>query len=171
MSRGLYERNRAQGADGVDSARAEKDKSGLVASTVLEKVQGADQVVLDDLAWGRRAVHTRQDRRVRSGVDDPICRRKSVEITRASQITMHDSDASCAKTIPICLAAWPPEVVKPENRDVAQVFSDLEGQSCADKAARSGDQQSHGGILSVRSTDRRGVHLIEDIVQSLGDRP
>ena len=68
-------RSAGQGRDAVDPARAQEDEAGAVALAVLEQVDRAAEVVLDQLARAREPVDPGQDARIGRGVDHPVARR------------------------------------------------------------------------------------------------
>ena len=79
--------------DGVDAARAEENETGAVSLAVFEEIDGAAEVVFDELARAGFAVDAGEDAGVGGGVDDPIDGREGFEVAGGAEVAVEEFDA------------------------------------------------------------------------------
>src|ERR1043166_6544289 len=64
----------------IDAAGAEKNEPGAMTTAVLQDVDRAPEIVLEQLTRARPAVDASEHARVRRGIDDPVGFRQTLEI-------------------------------------------------------------------------------------------
>ena len=99
----------------VHPAGAQHQQAALDALAELEQIDGAHQVVLDQLPAARLVPHAGQHARIRGRVDDPVHRRQRFQVTGIADVAVHEPDAPCPPTLPVQLAAGPAEVVEADE--------------------------------------------------------
>ena len=81
----LYDdRDIRQRPDGIDTARAQKNESRAVPLGQLQEVNGSVEIMLNQLAAAGHSIDAGEHARVGGGVDDPIDRRDSFQVARAT---------------------------------------------------------------------------------------
>ena len=88
-----FERQARQRSDVVHAAAGEQNEAGVVPPAVFQQIDGALQIVLDELAAAGLAVDAGQHAGDGGGVDDPIAVGKRFEIAGAADIAVDHADA------------------------------------------------------------------------------
>ncbi len=128
---------------------------------VFEHVDRARQVVLDELAAGGLAVDAGEHARVGRGVDDHVDGGQRLEVGREPDVGVVDGDAERAERSAIQLAAWPDEVVEPDEFDAVPCVDPAANQRRADEAAGAGDQNLSRDELLLPGLDDLRDRLLE----------
>jgi hypothetical protein len=128
--------------DGVDAAGAEEHAGGAVHAAVLQQIDRAPEVVLDELPAGGGAVDAGEDARIRRRVDDHVDRGPGLQVRRVADISVLDPDAQPAQRVAIELAARATQVVDAEELMLA-VFPPGAYQGRSDESADARDQNLH----------------------------
>ena len=105
----------SQGIEGIYPARAQHHQGRPVTPAVFEHIDGAKQVVLDELAARGVAVHPGEHARIGGGVDDDIGRRQHLEVGGETDVGVMQGDAERAQSRSILLAARAHEVVETDE--------------------------------------------------------
>ena len=133
-----------EGRDGVDAAGGEENEAGAVGLAELEHVHRAPEVVLDELAGARFAVHAGEDARVGGGIDDPVDGGERFEVARGAEIAVEEFNAEFFQGVAVGLAAGADKIVEADESVAGAGFGEGAREGAADKAAHTGDQDSHG---------------------------
>ncbi len=112
---------------------------------VFEEVDGAAEVVLDELAAPVVAVKTCQDAGVRGGVDQPVGLREGVDVAPDAEVGVAEGDARFLQAAPVPLAAGADEIVDGEELPLRAEAAEGEGEGGADEPGSSG----HDDLLFV----------------------
>ena len=84
-----FDGQRAQGRNRIDAARAQEDESGTDALAIFEHVDGAGEIVLDQLTAARPAVDAREHAGIRRAIDHSIDSGNRFEITRGTDVAVN----------------------------------------------------------------------------------
>ena len=115
-----------------------------MAAAVFEQVDGAVEVVFDDLAAARFAVHAREHARVRGGVDEPIGGRQRFQVAGVAHVAVVEAHAPRAEGVAVALAAGADEIIHARDFGVGLGVEQRMGDAAAYEAADAGDQDFHG---------------------------
>lgn len=145
-----FDGQRSEGRDRVDATSREEDEAGAMGFAELEHVHRAAEVVFDELTGTGFAVDPGKDARVGGGVDDPVDGGKGFEVAGRTEVTMEEFDAELFEGVAIGLAAGADEIVEADEGVAGAGFGEGACEGAADKAAHTGDQDSHGGTVAKR---------------------
>ncbi len=133
-----------EGRDRVDAARGEQNKTGAVGLAELEHVDRAPEVVLDELAGTGLAIDASEDAGIGGGVDDPIDGGERLEVAGGAEVAVKEFDADFFEAVAVGLAAGADEIIEADEGVAGAGFGEGAREGAADKAAHTGDQNSHG---------------------------
>ena len=133
-----------KGGDGVDAAGGEQDEAGAVGAAVLEEVDGAAEVVLDELSGAGAAVDAGEDGGIRGGVDDVVAMGQGLEVRGIADVAAIEFDAEFLfNEEPVPFGSDPAEVVDPDKVPVGVSFTNRFSQGRPDETADAGDEDFH----------------------------
>jgi hypothetical protein len=72
----------------VNATTAQKHKTGFLFAAVFENIEGSNQIMFTQLAWTGPPIHTRQNARVGSGINDPITVWNQFHVAAHAEITV-----------------------------------------------------------------------------------
>lgn len=137
------ERDAAEIVDAVNAGGAEHEEAGAASAAELEHVEGADEVVFEELAAAGAAVEAGEDAGVGGGVDDPVHVGEGLEVAGQADVAMEEAHTELLEGEAIDLGAGTAEVVEAEGGPAAgdEVAEDL----AAGEAAGTGDENAWWG--------------------------
>ena len=115
--------------------------------------------MLDELAGTCFAIDAGEDAGVGGGVDDPVDSGKRLEIAGGAEVAVEEFDADFFQGVAIRLAARTDEIIEAEEGVAGAGFGERAREGAADKAAHTGDQNSHG--MSERESEGESEERIE----------
>lgn len=132
-----------EGLDAVNARGAEHEEAGVSRSAEFKHVEGANEVVFEQLPAAGATVESGEDAGVGSGVDEPVHVRQALEVAGLADIPVEQADAEALQGQSVDLGPRAAEVIHPQNgpSGLDQVADDL----AADEAAGSGDEDALGG--------------------------
>jgi hypothetical protein len=132
-----------EGLDAVNARGAEHEEAGVSCSAKLEHVEGANEVVFEQLTAAGAAVESGEDAGVGGGVDEPVHVRQALEVAGLPDIAVKQADAKALEGQSVDLGPRAAEVVHPQDgpSGLDQMADDL----AADEATGSGDEDAVGG--------------------------
>jgi len=128
-----------ESGDAVHTAGGEQIEPRSVLFAIFEQVDGASEVVLDQLPAAGFAVHARQHAGVGGGVEDPVAFWQGVDVALVADITMPNIDSEVEQGLAIEVAAGAGQVVDANDFVDAVGGGERFGKRRADEAADSGD--------------------------------
>ena len=139
-----------EGRNGIDAAGAQQNEPGIPAFAGFEQIDGAAQVVLDQLAGGAFAIDPGEHAGIGGAVDDPVEGADCLQVARLADVAVDDPDAQSLKIVAIQPRTGARKVVDAMDLEVAGGGLEGLGELASDKAADSGDEEAHGKrILDV----------------------
>jgi hypothetical protein len=114
--------------DGVNAARGEQDETGAVALAVFEEVDGAVEVVVNEIAGRRAAVHTGEDARVGGG-DDEVGGGERVDLGSEAEVGGDDADAESKERVAVGLAAGADVIIEADDLVAGRVKSSRQSRA------------------------------------------
>ncbi len=90
-----------EGWYGINAAGAQKDESGIPAFAGFEQIDGAAEVVFDQLAGGAFAIDPGEHAGIGGAVDDPIEGADCFQVARLADIAMGHADPASLKFIAV----------------------------------------------------------------------
>ena len=137
-----------EGGDRVDPTGGEKDEASAVSFAELEHVHCAAEVVFDELARAGLAVDAGEDARVGGGVDDPVDGGEGFEVARGAEVAVEELYSDFFQRVAVGFAAGADEIIETDERVASAGLDQGACEGAADKAAHTGDQDSHGGTVA-----------------------
>ena len=132
---GDFQRDGAEGLDGVDATGREKGEGDVSFPAELQHRYRADEIVVEQLVGTRLAIHSGQHRGIRGGVDEPIDVLELGEIAFRSDIAHPGIDPLRPKWFEIRFRSFPGEIVDPADLDTLAESPDFPCQDGANEAA------------------------------------
>ena len=120
-----------------------KTNIGAVGLAVLEHIDRAAEVVLDELPAAGLAVHAGEDAGVGGGVDDRVDFRQGLEVAGGPEIGVADLHAEAFQLEPVEFAAGTDEVVEAVDFPLRRMGAEIFRQGGADKTADARDEDFH----------------------------
>lgn len=87
-------RQRGEWWDGIDTAGAEQGEAGAMRFAVFEQVDGAAEIVFEDLARAAAAIDAGEDAGHGGGVEEPVGGGEGVDVGGAARVEMLHGDAA-----------------------------------------------------------------------------
>jgi hypothetical protein len=134
---------RCQRRDGIDSAGAEQDEAGLVLAAVLEEVDGAAEVVIEEFLGTGLAIDSRQHAGIGSAIKDPVSRWKVGKILLVADVPHPDIDTECAEWLEIGLAPLADEAVDAGDLNAGKMLEKPAGDDGSGEATDTSDYNMH----------------------------
>jgi hypothetical protein len=163
--------------DRMDAARGEEHDARLPAGRGLEQVHRADEVVLDELSWGRRRACrgprgcARQHARLGCPVDHPVKGFKGIDIALHPHVAMDDAHSQGSQWLAIGLGADPPQVVERRDAAAGKVRDEPAADAAAHESAAAGDEDVHGVAACRLRSQASTIWSNVSASPILGDQP
>ncbi len=97
--------------DGVNAAGAQKDETGAMATAILEEVNGANEVVVQQFPRAGHAIDAGKDAGVGGAIDDPVGLARRLEVRGKADIAGPDPDAEQPEGLAVGLRAAAAEII------------------------------------------------------------
>jgi len=121
-----------------------------VPAAVFEQVQGAAQVVFDQLGGGATGVGGAGEHAGLGGaVEHGVARGQVFEIGREADIAVDDTDPKGAEGAEVVVGALAGEVVDAVDFQAGALREEGAGEGGAGEAADAGDEDFHGGVTGA----------------------
>src|SRR6266705_2178407 len=82
------DRQLRQCSDRINTASAQKDEPCAGSFTILQQIYRPEEIMFDNLAAVRFAVHSRKHARIGSGIDDPLNSGQRLKIACMADVAM-----------------------------------------------------------------------------------
>ena len=132
-----------EGRNRINAARAEQDETGAVLLAVLEHIDRADEVVVDQFAGGSFAVDTGEYAGICGRIDDEVDSGQTIHCSGVAQVSCDDFGPEFLERLTVSLTAGTNVVV--EAGDHMAAYDKFTRQGAANETADAGDEDAHGG--------------------------
>src|SRR5688572_8589836 len=110
---------------------------------IFEQVDGAEQVVLNELASAGFSVHPGKHAWIGRSIYHPICRRYRLHVCRAADIRVHYRGAELQQFQSVSLAPRTDEIVGSDEFEARAEFAQASDDRRTDKPARPCNKNFH----------------------------
>ena len=140
-----FDGERSQRWDGVNSAGTQEEESGLVLPAVLEEVDSAAEVMIEEVLGAGLAINSCQDAGIRSAVENPVSCWQCCKILFVADVPYPDINTEGTQWIEVGLAPLADEAVDTGDLKAWKMLKKPAGNDGSGEATNAGDEEVHGG--------------------------